>query len=897
MENVSVVQGLLKEAERKARIFAGSRIRQSNHSNQNLFFCFAKKRSRFLDDGDVSSKNLSGHFFSKVNNKMTRTALLATTILKRYNQGLYHVYKATRQQMPAMRTLSSISKEQKSRREDGQSSYVGFAIAGSLLYSLANTKNNSFENTTRNEPRRFGRNEARNVGLARMRSTAGRNLTSKYKVDWKTVLGEGAYGSVHPARLANTGEKVALKKISKKFTNSSAFRNETEALLRIYDSGGHPNISGLRDMYEDFSHFYLIFDLVKGGEMFDHLTNEGAYSEADSARLIFEVASALAFLHGVGVVHNDLKPENLLLCSKNRRDGTIKIIDFGCARISQPEISIATGAAVEADSEQQENGTLGYWPPERFESLELTSAVDTWAVGVILYIMLTGAHPFDLNCDRSDAEIVQAIKDNPYPPLDDSYVGHLSASAIDVINKLMEPDPKRRMTAYELLKHPWVQGVTATKEKMKGSDKKLLQFQDLKHQLEASIFAVLVSKGHQDLTMSEAKKENPDSKRNAGASLVKLVFDAFDEDGKGYVTGADIGRLVTEHTGEVLNSKHTDEFLKTQSGESTSGSEASLSDFMKLFKGMKHKHFPRGHKIFEAGEEGSSMYFLTSGKVEMQTRKGQLVSILRRGDFFGEGSLLDKTDKRFTTAKCATPVDVIEIESEEFDRYTKISSETRNELKRKWRARHLVYAKNLIRLERNVKTRVLKKGDTIYREGETGTSMFQVDDSGDGNYELEVLHGNIPVHKYHSGDSFGESSLLFDKPRSSTVRCISSECRVHEMRRDDFLAVVNSSPGMAAALRNMCRKRLFKKAVKQFSLQKNRGLSDDDIVAAFHDADLDNSGSLDVEEVRRLMHRIEPDFPMSEIHQLMKFVDVDEDGQVSLDEFKRIFRQFEDEKT
>ena len=132
---MSVVQGLLKEAERKARIFAGSRIRQSNHSNQNLFFCFAKKRSRFLDDGDVSSKNLSGHFFSKVNNKMTRTALLATTILKRYNQGLYHVYKATRQQMPAMRTLSSISKEQKSRREDGQSSYVGFAIAGSLPVS------------------------------------------------------------------------------------------------------------------------------------------------------------------------------------------------------------------------------------------------------------------------------------------------------------------------------------------------------------------------------------------------------------------------------------------------------------------------------------------------------------------------------------------------------------------------------------------------------------------------------------------------------------------------------------------------------------------------------------------------------------------------------------------
>jgi serine/threonine protein kinase len=93
---------------------------------------------------------------------------------------------------------------------------------------------------------------------------------------------------------------VALKKISKRFTNSSTFQTETNALLRIYDNGGHPNISGLRDMYEDYSHFYLVMDLISGGEMFDHLSHDGAYSEADAARLIFEIASALAFLHGVG---------------------------------------------------------------------------------------------------------------------------------------------------------------------------------------------------------------------------------------------------------------------------------------------------------------------------------------------------------------------------------------------------------------------------------------------------------------------------------------------------------------------------------------------------------------------------------------------------------------------
>ena len=89
---------------------------------------------------------------------------------------------------------------------------------------------------------------------------------------------------------------MALKKISKRYTTSSSFKTETEALLRIYDNGGHPNISGLRDMYEDYTHYYLILDLVSGGEMFDHLSSDGAYSEADAARLMYEVASALAFL-------------------------------------------------------------------------------------------------------------------------------------------------------------------------------------------------------------------------------------------------------------------------------------------------------------------------------------------------------------------------------------------------------------------------------------------------------------------------------------------------------------------------------------------------------------------------------------------------------------------------
>ena len=224
-------------------------------------------------------------------------------------------------------------------------------------------------------------------------------------------------------------------------------------------------------------------------------------------------------------------------------------------------------------------------------------------------------------------------------------------------------------------------------------------------------------------------------------------------------------------------------------------------------------------------------------------------------------------------------------------RYIASSASTKNELRLKWRARTLDYAKNLIRLQTNFRERTFRKGSIVYREGDVGKSMYQV-----ASGELEVSHNGKAVHKYVAGDSFGESSLLFERPRSSTVKCISDKCKVLEMKGEDFLAVVNSSPEMAATLRNMCRKRLFKKAVKQFSLYKNRGLSDEDIIAAFYDADIDKSETLSLDEVRRLMHSMDPNYPMEEIKALVKYIDVDEDGRVGLEEFKQLFRQFEEEK-
>jgi serine/threonine protein kinase len=106
-----------------------------------------------------------------------------------------------------------------------------------------------------------------------------------------------------------TGEKHALKTMPKKYTNNESFQREIVALLRVRECGSsHPNICELKENFDENDNYYLVIDLISGGEMFDHLAQNGPYSESDAAHLVRETASALAFIHGVGLVHGDLKP-------------------------------------------------------------------------------------------------------------------------------------------------------------------------------------------------------------------------------------------------------------------------------------------------------------------------------------------------------------------------------------------------------------------------------------------------------------------------------------------------------------------------------------------------------------------------------------------------------------
>ena len=354
------------------------------------------------------------------------------------------------------------------------------------------------------------------------------------------------------------------------------------ALLHIRANGGHPNICMLRENFDEADDYLLVLDLVDGGEMFEYLVRHGAYSEADAARLVRQVANALDFLHGIGIVHADLKPENVML-RKTRGDAVIKLIDFGCSEVlSHPEEE-TTGVRLPSRTlTHQEGATTAYCPPEAFdnEKIAIDASVDMWALGVIVYMMLLGRHPFDLDCDASDEEIGRRIKEQRQPPLKNSpLAGNLSPSALDLLSKLMEPDPKKRMTAHDMLHHPWVTGETASEYVMEDSAERLKQLHRYTSGIEKNVIERLLS--------YSSEEDSMDKLIDKQESLLERAFDHLDKDKKGYLDRKDLKAFTTT------------KLRRTRTNREEAEHKMSFNHFSDLIgKNMRSVHFKKGQVVY-----------------------------------------------------------------------------------------------------------------------------------------------------------------------------------------------------------------------------------------------------------------------------------------------------------
>jgi serine/threonine protein kinase len=690
-------------------------------------------------------------------------------------------------------------------------------------------------------------------------------LESRYAVQWNRPLGEGGFGSVYLATDKITGEPVAVKKIPKRHTNDEAFQQEMNAFHQIRRNGNHPNICGLRENFDEGQYFYLVMDLISGGEVFDRLIEEGAYSEADAARLVREVGSALAFLHGIGIVHGDLKPENLMCSTEKSTDAVTKVVDFGCAEVIDPKSPF-----YDADEKHAITNTPGYSPPEmlddRRKSNKMDPSVDMFAVGVIVYIILTGVHPFDLSGQSTEKEMNDRVKKMQSPPLRSSQItAHLSPSAIDLIEKLMHWNPKRRMTAHQMLEHPWVQGETARTGKIEDSDKRLKNFGKYKSRLEAKVFSSMVQ-------WSDSSDDDDTTKKT---SLIERSFHMLDPDRRGYITTSDLEKLDPNGLSSAGDkSKHGDD------------SRLSLSGFSDLLsENMKNRYFPAGHVIYREGERARNnmnMYFVSSGRVQISTRDG-FETTIEQGDFFGEGALLNERANRNATVRCITPVHAIEISKEYFDKYLKDGQDAALSLREKYRMRARSRAQSILQLQKSLKPVLLHRGDYVYRQGEAGNSLYLVEEG-----VIDVMVENHTVFTSGPGGLCGEYAIIFGRPRNTSAVCMSDDCKLQKMDATDFRNLTRSNPSITEALREVALRRQFQKALV-YATNKPFPTKEAELRQAFDAADFNRSGQIDLSDAAVMLKKLDHSFTEKDIAEILNSLDLDDDGSVKWEEFKRVF--------
>ncbi|XP_041707388.1 hormonally up-regulated neu tumor-associated kinase homolog A isoform X1 [Coregonus clupeaformis] len=254
-------------------------------------------------------------------------------------------------------------------------------------------------------------------------------------------LGEGSFAKVREGLHATTGEKVAVKVIDKRKAKKDSY--VTKNLRReghIQQMIRHPNITQLLDILETENSYYLVMELCPGGNLMNRIYDKKKLDERETQKYVRQLVMAVEHLHRAGVVHRDLKIENLLLDEQEH----IKLIDFG--------LSNCAGILGYSDPFSTQCGSPAYAAPELLSRKKYGPKVDVWSIGVNMYAMLTGTLPFTVE-PFSLRALHQKMVDkdmNPLPP-------SLSTAAICLLKKLLEPDPAKRPNIHQVMADSWLQ--------------------------------------------------------------------------------------------------------------------------------------------------------------------------------------------------------------------------------------------------------------------------------------------------------------------------------------------------------------------------------------------------------------------------------------------------------
>ncbi|KAL2345324.1 hypothetical protein Fmac_006609 [Flemingia macrophylla] len=254
-------------------------------------------------------------------------------------------------------------------------------------------------------------------------------------------LGKGQYGKTFVCTEKASGRKYACKSIPKvKLVTDGDVEDVRREIEIMHHLEGCPNVVSIKGGYEDGVAIHVVMELCEGGELFHRIVERGHYTEAKAAKLARTILAVVETCHSLGVMHRDLKPENFLFLH-GTEDSTLKAIDFGMSVFFKP-----------GEIFRDMVGSPYYMAPEVLRR-HYGPEADVWSAGVIIYILLCGTPPF---WGESEQEIFEEVlhgdlnfSSDPWP--------NISESAKDLVRKMLVKDPRKRITAHEALRHPWIQ--------------------------------------------------------------------------------------------------------------------------------------------------------------------------------------------------------------------------------------------------------------------------------------------------------------------------------------------------------------------------------------------------------------------------------------------------------
>ncbi|CAF2050230.1 BnaA09g44420D [Brassica napus] len=327
-------------------------------------------------------------------------------------------------------------------------------------------------------------------------------ITDKYILGRE--LGRGEFGITYLCTDRESREALACKSISKRKLRTAVdvedVRREVSIMSTLPD---HPNVVKLRATYEDGENVHLVMELCEGGELFDRIVARGHYTERAAAGVARTIAEVVMMCHVNGVVHRDLKPENFLFANK-KENSALKAIDFGLSVFFKP-----------GEKFKEIVGSPYYMAPEVLKR-DYGPEVDVWSAGVIIYILLCGVPPFWAETEQGVAlAILRGVIDfkrDPWP--------QISESAKSLVRQMLNPDPTKRLTAQQVLAHPWVQNAKKAPNVPLGDivRSRLKQF-SMMNRFKKKVLRVIA----EHLSIQEVE-------------VIKDMFSLMDEDNDGRIT-------------------------------------------------------------------------------------------------------------------------------------------------------------------------------------------------------------------------------------------------------------------------------------------------------------------------------------------------------------------------